>query len=56
MYLQDDVCLFVQNAPTRWTVVPQDKEQVEVLPELDGDLLDKVRLLITAQIASRLIS
>ena len=56
MYLPDDVCLFVQNAPTRWTVVPQDKEQVEVLPELDGDLLDKVRLLITAQIASRLIS
>lgn len=45
MYLPDDVCLFVQNAPTRWAVVPQDKEQVEVLPELENDLLDKARSL-----------
>ena len=43
MYLPDDVCLFVQNAPTRWTVVPQDKEQVDSLPDLDHDLLDKAR-------------
>ncbi|KZT73168.1 hypothetical protein DAEQUDRAFT_762515 [Daedalea quercina L-15889] len=45
LYLPDDVCLFVQNAPTRWTIVPQDEEQVEVLPGLDSDLLNKACLL-----------
>ncbi|KAH9838401.1 autophagy protein Apg17-domain-containing protein [Rhodofomes roseus] len=42
-YLPDDVCLYVQNAPTRWTVVPQDEEQVEVLAELESDLLERAR-------------
>lgn len=46
MYLPDDVCLFVQNAPTRWTVVPQDNEQIDSLPALDHDLLDKARLAV----------
>ncbi|KAH9928641.1 autophagy protein Apg17-domain-containing protein [Fomitopsis serialis] len=42
-YLPDDVCLYVQNAPTHWTVIPRDDEEVEVLPEMEGDLLDKAR-------------
>lgn len=50
MYLPDDVCLFIQNDPTRWTVIPQDKEQVEVLPELDSDLLDKARVSVATHI------
>ncbi|PCH42280.1 hypothetical protein WOLCODRAFT_152309 [Wolfiporia cocos MD-104 SS10] len=42
-YLPEDVCLFAQRMPTRWTVIPVDGEQVEVLPEIDSDLLVEAR-------------
>ncbi|KAH9919879.1 autophagy protein Apg17-domain-containing protein [Amylocystis lapponica] len=42
-YLPEDVCLYVQNAPTRWSVVPWNGEQVEILPELEDDLVQEAK-------------
>ncbi|EED82160.1 predicted protein [Postia placenta Mad-698-R] len=50
-YLPEDVCLFVQNAPTRWNVVPHNQE-LEVLPEIDSDLLDDARLRVGTGVAA----
>ncbi|CAL1716570.1 unnamed protein product [Somion occarium] len=38
-HLPSDVCLFVQNHPTRWEIVTGNNEALEVLPEIDADLL-----------------
>ncbi|KAI0951131.1 hypothetical protein AcW1_008249 [Taiwanofungus camphoratus] len=52
-YLPEDVCLFVQNTPTRWTVVPWNGEQAETLPAVDGSLLEEAKVRI-AGVESRL--
>lgn len=41
-YLPEDVCLCIQNPPTRWTVGPWGGEVVEVLPVIAPDLLEEV--------------
>ncbi|TCD70232.1 autophagy- protein 17 [Steccherinum ochraceum] len=38
-HLPSDVCLSIQNLPTRWEVVPWNHEPIETLPEVDADLL-----------------
>ncbi|OCH95414.1 hypothetical protein OBBRIDRAFT_720633 [Obba rivulosa] len=38
-HLPEDVCMFIRNTPTRWTVVPRPGELTELLPEVDQDLL-----------------
>ena len=41
-HLPDDLCLSIQNPPTRWRVLPESDESIEILPEIDGDLLRQV--------------
>ena len=41
-FLPHDVCLCVENLPTRWEIVPCSGERTEVLPEIDNDLLVQV--------------
>ncbi|KAH8100023.1 autophagy protein Apg17-domain-containing protein [Cristinia sonorae] len=41
-HLPSDVCLSIQNPPTRWEVVPWNHEPIESLPEMDSDLLTEV--------------
>ncbi|EMD34082.1 hypothetical protein CERSUDRAFT_107843 [Gelatoporia subvermispora B] len=41
-YLPEDVCLFIQNAPTRWTVITRPGEHREVVPGVEQDLLLEV--------------
>lgn len=47
-YLPEDVCLFIQNAPTRWIVVPRPGDHLEILPDVDQDLLTEARARIGA--------
>ncbi|CCL98175.1 uncharacterized protein FIBRA_00169 [Fibroporia radiculosa] len=41
-YIPEDVCIFAQNIPTRWSVVPWNDQQVETLLVVDSDLLEEV--------------
>ncbi|THH31718.1 hypothetical protein EUX98_g2488 [Antrodiella citrinella] len=38
-HLPSDVCLSIQNVPTRWEIIPWNNEPIETLPEIDSDLL-----------------
>ncbi|KAI0049771.1 hypothetical protein FA95DRAFT_1604088 [Auriscalpium vulgare] len=42
-YLPSDICLYIENPPTRWEVAPLDGESVEVVPDVDHDLLVKAQ-------------
>ena len=42
-HLPEDLCLSIQNPPTRWEVVPWNHESVESLPEIEDDLLREVK-------------
>ncbi|KAF5367435.1 hypothetical protein D9758_003802 [Tetrapyrgos nigripes] len=42
-HLPEDICLCIRNAPTRWEVVPQKGDELEVLPEIPQDFLAQVR-------------
>ncbi|KZT07651.1 uncharacterized protein LAESUDRAFT_724631 [Laetiporus sulphureus 93-53] len=42
-HLPEDVCLYVQDAPTRWNIIPSNGNRAEVLPDLDSDLLEEAR-------------
>jgi len=52
-YLPDDLCLAIENMPTRWDIVPLKHEDFEesstwkedyreIIPEVDDDLLTEV--------------
>jgi autophagy-related protein 17 len=41
-HLPADICLCIENPPTRWEVVPCSGETLEVLPEIENDLLIQV--------------
>lgn len=41
-FLPEDVCPWIHNPPTRWTVKVVGDESVEVLPGVAQDLLDDV--------------
>ena len=45
-HIPADICLCIENPPTRWEVVPCADDTREVLPEIDGDLLTQVRLVL----------
>ncbi|TFY70472.1 hypothetical protein EVG20_g2531 [Dentipellis fragilis] len=38
-HLPSDICLYIENPPTRWEVVPFDGDSIETLPDVDNDLL-----------------
>ncbi|EPQ54057.1 hypothetical protein GLOTRDRAFT_77963 [Gloeophyllum trabeum ATCC 11539] len=38
-YLPSDLCLCIENPPTKWAIVPWNGEPEEVLPDVDNDLL-----------------
>jgi len=41
-HLPSDLCLYIENPPTRWQVIPLDGETVESLPDVDDDLVEEV--------------
>ena len=43
-HLPSDLCLYIENPPTRWQVIPHDGETVESLPDVDDDLVEAVGL------------
>ncbi|THV03192.1 hypothetical protein K435DRAFT_748177 [Dendrothele bispora CBS 962.96] len=42
-HLPEDICLCIRNAPTKWEVVPQINEELEVLPELSQDFIAQAK-------------
>jgi autophagy-related protein 17 len=44
-HLPSDLCLYIENPPTRWQVIPLDGETVESLPDVDDDLVEEVGLM-----------
>jgi autophagy-related protein 17 len=43
-HLPSDLCLYIENPPTRWQVIPFDGVAVESLPDVDDDLVMEVHL------------
>lgn len=43
-HLPADVCLSIQNPPTRWEIITWNREPLEELPMVDNDLLLEVCL------------
>lgn len=43
-HLPSDLCLYIENPPTRWQVTPSDGVPVESLPDVDDDLVAEVDL------------
>jgi len=43
-HLPSDLCLYIENPPTRWQVIPFDGDAVESLPDVDDDLVAEVDL------------
>jgi autophagy-related protein 17 len=43
-HLPSDLCLYIENPPTRWQVIPFDGDAVESLPDVDNDLVAEVDL------------
>jgi hypothetical protein len=43
-HLPSDLCLYIENPPTRWQVIPFDGVAVESLPDVDDDLVVEVDL------------
>ena len=44
-HLPADICLCIENPPTRWEVLPCRGESLEILPDIDNDILVQVCLL-----------
>jgi len=42
-HLPSDLCLYIENPPTRWQVIPHDGDDVESLPDVDSDLLEEAK-------------
>jgi hypothetical protein len=45
-HLPADLCLCIENPPTRWEVVPHNGDALEVLPDIDDDVLAQVFTLV----------
>ena len=41
-HLPEDLCLCIENSPTRWEVVPSIGDASEFLPDIGRDLLAEV--------------
>ncbi|KAI0058213.1 hypothetical protein BV25DRAFT_1919577 [Artomyces pyxidatus] len=42
-HLPSDICIYIENPPTRWEVVPFDGDTLEILPEVQNDLLEQAQ-------------
>jgi len=42
-HLPSDLCLYIENPPTRWQVTPLDGDTVESLPDVDNDLIEEAK-------------
>ncbi|KAI9061011.1 hypothetical protein FKP32DRAFT_1654906 [Trametes sanguinea] len=42
-YIPEDVCLYIENPPNRWTVSTWDDEPLETLPEIETDLIEEAK-------------
>jgi len=42
-HLPSDLCLYIENPPTRWQVIPFDGDHVESLPDVDDDLVTEAK-------------
>ncbi|EGN98873.1 hypothetical protein SERLA73DRAFT_168466 [Serpula lacrymans var. lacrymans S7.3] len=42
-HIPADICLCIENMPTRWEVVPYDGDLLETLPEIDDDILAQAK-------------
>lgn len=43
-HLPEDICLYIENMPTKWQVVPWEGDKLESLPEVPDDLIVEVRI------------
>ncbi|TFK99460.1 autophagy protein Apg17-domain-containing protein [Pterulicium gracile] len=41
--MPEDLCLCIENTPTRWDILPSDSGMSEVIPEIDEDLLVRAK-------------
>ncbi|CDO77390.1 hypothetical protein BN946_scf184835.g12 [Trametes cinnabarina] len=42
-YIPEDVCLYIENPPNRWTVTTWNDEPLETLPEIENDLIEEAK-------------
>ncbi|KAJ8456957.1 hypothetical protein ONZ51_g11814 [Trametes cubensis] len=42
-YIPEDVCLYIENPPNRWTVSTWNDEPLETLPEIENDLIEEAQ-------------
>jgi autophagy-related protein 17 len=42
-HIPEDICLCIENPPTRWEVVPREGDVRENLPEVESDLLEQAK-------------
>lgn len=41
-HLPEDICLYIENMPTKWQVIPWEGDRLESLPEVPEDLITEV--------------
>ncbi|KAF8348852.1 autophagy-related protein 17 [Amanita rubescens] len=42
-HLPEDICLYIENTPTKWQVIPWEGDKLELLPEVPDDLIVEAR-------------
>ncbi|OSD06340.1 hypothetical protein PYCCODRAFT_1431344 [Trametes coccinea BRFM310] len=42
-YIPEDICLYIENPPNRWTVSTWNDEPLETLPEIENDLIEEAK-------------
>ncbi|KAH9856475.1 autophagy protein Apg17-domain-containing protein [Lenzites betulinus] len=42
-YIPEDVCLYIENLPNRWTISTWHDEPLETLPEVEPDLIEEAK-------------
>ncbi|KAH9902806.1 autophagy protein Apg17-domain-containing protein [Cubamyces lactineus] len=42
-YIPEDVCLYIETPPNRWTVSTWNDEPLETLPEIENDLIEEAQ-------------
>ncbi|KAI0649281.1 autophagy protein Apg17-domain-containing protein [Trametes meyenii] len=42
-YIPEDVCLYIENPPNRWTVSRRNDEPLETLPEVEADMVEEAQ-------------
>ena len=49
-FLPEDVCLYIQTAPSRWVIKRSNEDSGEVLPIVAQDLLEEVCCLFSSTV------